>query len=303
MEMWKRPKGRVPVVMDTDAYNEVDDQFAIAYLLHASDKVDLQAIYAAPFFDEKRCFYNFKSESAQEGMERSYQEICTLLRLAGREDMLPNVHPGAQSFMHTNGGPVSSPAVEDLITRAMEHSFEEPLYVVAIGAPTNVASALCIAPQIAQRIIVVWLGGNVLDWPSCREFNLSQDLDASCVLFGDQVRLVQVPCMGMASAFTVTAGELKQYFLGKSPLCDYLAKTVLQDMNDPDGEQLWSRILWDVTACAWLMGEHLALDRVEQKPMPTDTVYLRRQDSTKMRYVYYIHRDALLNDLVTRLTG
>lgn len=302
MDMLKRPVGRVPVVLDTDAYNEVDDQFAIAYLLHSQEKVDLQAIYAAPFYDQERCFYNFKSESAAEGMEKSYDEIRTLLRLAGREKLLDRVYPGAKAFMREQGMPVDSPAVRDLISRAMTHSPEAPLYVVAIGAPTNVASAICLAPEIAERIVVVWLGGNVLDWPSCREFNLSQDLEASKVLFFDGVSLVQVPCMGMASAFAVTAGELKQYFLGKNPLCDYLARTVLNDMGDPQGERLWSRILWDVTACAWLMGEHLALDRMEEKPMPTDTVYLRTPGRPKMRYVYHIHRDALLNDLITKLT-
>lgn len=302
MEFLKRPTGRVPVVLDTDAYNEVDDQFAISYLLRAVDRIDLQAIYAAPFYDKDRCFYNFKSESAAEGMTKSYEEILTLLRLARREDMLDRVYPGAECFMEQQGGPVDSPAARDLIRRAMEHTAEKPLYVVAIGAPTNVASALRLAPEIAGRIVVVWLGGNVLDWPSCREFNLSQDLLASQVLFEMPVALVQVPCMGMASAFAVTPGELNRYFLGKDPLCDYLAKTVLEHMGDPRGEKLWSRILWDVTACAWLMGEHLALDRIEEKPIPTETVYLRPAGRPKMRYVYHIHRDALLADLVAKLT-
>ena len=302
MVKWTRPAGKLPVVLDTDAYNEVDDQFAIAYLLHSPEKIDLQAIYAAPFYDKPRCFYNYKSQSAEEGVEKSYEEIRTLLRLAGREDMLESVYSGAKTFIQDVGGAVDSPAARDLIARAMSHSPENPLYVVGIGAPTNIASAIMLAPEIAKNMVVVWLGGNVLDWPSCREFNLSQDLAASKVLFSDEVNLVQVPCMGMASAFVVTAGELKQYFLGKNPLCDYLARTVLDDMNDPNGERLWSRILWDVTACAWLMGEHLMLDRLEEKPMATDSVYLRESGRAKMRYVYHVHRDALLADMVAKLT-
>ncbi len=54
-----------------------------------------------------------------------------------------------------------------------------PLYVVAIGAPTNVSNALLLAPEILDRVIVIWLGGNALHWPSAREFNLRQDLYAS----------------------------------------------------------------------------------------------------------------------------
>ncbi len=303
MDMLKRPQGIVPVVLDTDAYNEVDDQFAIAYLLRSPERIDLQAIYAAPFYDQKRCFHNFRSESAGEGMKKSYEEIKTLLRLAGREELLPHVYPGSEQFLGESGEAVDSPAARDLIRRAMQYTPQAPLYAVAIGAPTNVASALLLEPGIRERVVVVWLGGNVLDWPSCREFNLSQDLAASRVLFEADVNLIQIPCMGMASAFTVTSGELKQFFVGRNLLCDYLAKTVLEEMGDPEGKRLWSRILWDVTACAWFMGEHLALDRREKKPIPTDTVYLRPEDSPQMGYVYYVNRDGLLRDLAEKLTG
>ncbi len=53
-----------------------------------------------------------------------------------------------------------SAAVEDLIARASADR-PDPLYVVAIAAPTNIASALLAAPEIVERIVVVWLGGNV----------------------------------------------------------------------------------------------------------------------------------------------
>lgn len=43
------PKGKIDVVMDTDAYNEIDDQFALAYLLKSTEKLNTVAIYAAPF--------------------------------------------------------------------------------------------------------------------------------------------------------------------------------------------------------------------------------------------------------------
>ncbi len=45
------PAGVVDVVLDTDAYNEIDDQFAIAYLLNSKEKLNTKAIYAAPFFN------------------------------------------------------------------------------------------------------------------------------------------------------------------------------------------------------------------------------------------------------------
>lgn len=40
----KRPQGRIDVVLDTDTFNEVDDQFALAYLLQSEDRLNLKAI-------------------------------------------------------------------------------------------------------------------------------------------------------------------------------------------------------------------------------------------------------------------
>ena len=70
------PAGRVDVVIDTDACNEVDDQFAIAYLLKSGEKLNTVALYAAP--------YSFPGEcTVKEGMEKSYLEILKLLELTG----------------------------------------------------------------------------------------------------------------------------------------------------------------------------------------------------------------------------
>lgn len=72
----KPPEGKVSMVLDTDTYNEVDDQFALVYAYLSKDKIDLQAVYAAPF-------KNKRSESPGDGMEKSYEEICRLLDLLG----------------------------------------------------------------------------------------------------------------------------------------------------------------------------------------------------------------------------
>ena len=73
---------------------------------------------------------------------------------------------------------------------------DQPLYVVAIGAITNVASALLMKPEIAEKIVLVWLGGHAWTWPDTREFNLIQDVAAARVVFGCGVPLVQLSCMG-----------------------------------------------------------------------------------------------------------
>lgn len=298
------PKGRLDVVLDTDAYNEIDDQYALSYLLRSPERIDLKAIYAAPFYDGKRIFYNYKSDSAAQGMERSYQEILKILPLAGRTELRGSVFRGADRFLPDAGIPVDSPAARDLIFRAKAYSPEKPLYVLAIGAPTNVASALLMAPEIADSIVVVWLGGNSFDWPNCLEFNMSQDVHASRVLFENNVALVQVPCMGVASSFTTTPMELEHFLKGKNALCDYLVELTFASRSEEEAGRCWSRPIWDVTACAWLMGEELVLDRFEHKPCPgLDGMYQFSHCRPLMKYVYYINRDRLLTDLFRKLAG
>ena len=49
--MTECPKGPVDMILDTDAYNEIDDQYAIAYAVCAPEKLRVKAFYAAPFFN------------------------------------------------------------------------------------------------------------------------------------------------------------------------------------------------------------------------------------------------------------
>ena len=45
------PTGMTDVILDTDAFNEIDDQFAIAYMLRSKEKLNVKGICAAPFYN------------------------------------------------------------------------------------------------------------------------------------------------------------------------------------------------------------------------------------------------------------
>lgn len=72
-------------------------------------------------------------------MEQSYEEIRKIYQLLG-ENPDGKVFRGATGYIDEDRNPVQSDAVHDLIERGMNS--EETLYVVSIGACTNVASAL-----------------------------------------------------------------------------------------------------------------------------------------------------------------
>ncbi|MEZ4616555.1 MAG: nucleoside hydrolase [Caldilineaceae bacterium] len=168
LEQLAPPVAKVRMVLDTDTFNEVDDQFAVTHALLSPERMAVEAIYAAPYFKKS-------ISSPGEGMELSYQEILQLLQRLNIADS-GLVHRGSPTFMANTETPVESAAARDLIARAMATSpGDAPLYVVAIGAITNVASAILLEPAIIERIDRCLAGWSRLYWPSAREFNLSGD--------------------------------------------------------------------------------------------------------------------------------
>ena len=286
------PTGCVDCVLDTDTYNEIDDQYALS-LMMKSPRCRVRAIYAAPF-------YNNNSASPEDGMEKSYDEILNLLSLMGREADKENVYRGSRTYLPDERTPVESPAADHLAALAMEYTMERPLYVVAIGAITNVASALLQKPEIAERIALVWLGGHDIHWGDTREFNMVQDIAAARIVFGCGCPLVQLPCMGVVSAFYTTEPELRHWLGGKNALCDYLVRHTVEEAETYAKDRVWSRVIWDVCAAAWLLNENNRfMDAVvDHAPLPTyDGTY--SFDSHRHLYlrVTAIHRDALFGEL------
>ena len=290
------PVGQFDLVLDTDAYNEIDDQFAIAYLLRYAERANTKAIYAAPFF-------NAKSTGPADGMEKSYDEIIKLL---GLMEIEREVFRGSDSYLTDEKTPVISPAAIDLAERVKNYSAEKPLYIVAIGAITNIASAILLNPEVAQRAVLVWLGGHALHYHDTNEFNMKQDIAAARVVYKSGIPYVQLPCCGVVSDFTVSKQELEYWFSGKNALSDYLAKNAIAEAESYASGRNWTRVIWDVTAVAWLFNDNdrFMCSRILDKAYLPE--YSKKYESEPtgypMRYVYYIKRDALMNDLINRVT-
>ena len=298
-EVLLTPERRIDVVLDTDAYNEIDDQFAIAYLLRSEEKLHTEAIYAAPFF-------NSNSESPSDGMEKSYNEIFKVLSLCGRDDLSDKVFRGSTEYLRGEDQPVISDAARDLATRAMKYTANEPLYVVAIGAITNIASALLINPEIKDKIVVVWLGGHSLEYNSVNEFNMVQDIAAARVVMGCGVPFVQLPCLGVVSEFRLSEAECDAWLVGKTPLSDYLAKNTKRAANSYAEGKPWTRVIWDVCAVAWLLndGDRFMRSRIIKTHLPAygkNSGYECESLDIDMCYVYFIRRDELMEDLFNKI--
>lgn len=293
------PKGKIDVVLDTDAYNEIDDQFAIAYLLSMKEKVNIKGFTAAPFF-------NNRSTCALDGMEKSYEELKRLFAFAGRTDLIEKTYRGSDRYLENEQTPVISDAASFLAELSKEYSEEAPLYIVAIGAITNVASAFLMRPEMKDCTVVVWLGGHSHHFHITDEFNMRQDIAAARVIFDCGVPVVQLPCFGTVDHFLTTRPELEYWLKGKNPICDYLVENTIQEAESYAAGKPWSRVIWDVTAVAWLVNDdnRFMSSRIVESPIVGyDMKYSFDPDRHPICYVDIIYRDALFEDMVHGLTS
>jgi inosine-uridine nucleoside N-ribohydrolase len=160
-------KGHIPLIIDTDTNNDIDDQMALAY-----------ALYNPQFFDIKGITVHATDYGGS--IEQHYEEASRILQLSGEAASIPLVK-GVEGRM-TDYEPLPTfdkingiQAVEFIIVQARLQSVEQPLVVAAIGKLTHLALALAKCPDIASLVRVVWLGSN---YPDPGEYNLMADVEA-----------------------------------------------------------------------------------------------------------------------------
>lgn len=287
--------GVADVVLDTDAYNEIDDQYAIAYLLLLKKQFNTIGFTAAPFF-------NSLSDSPEDGMNKSYDEILHLLDLMGREDLKDKVYHGSTRYLPDENTPVESDAARYLVEQARLHTPEFPLYIIAIGAITNVASAILMDREaMVNNTVITWLGGHSFHYSHTAEFNMRQDIPAARVLFGSGIYMTLVPCEGVASELRTTEPELRHWLKGQNALADYLYEHTVEIAQLHKPAAAWSRVLWDVAAIATLRDRgtcKIVKSRLEPTPdLRDDFLYAPSDKGLCHRYVFQVNRDAILTEL------
>ena len=279
-------------VLDTDTYNEIDDQFALAYALLARDAVDLQAVIAAPFSNDRAATPN-------EGMQKSYEEICRILALFGKE---PEgfAWKGSTSYLPARCTPVESEGAGRIIELAhIARTKGCKLYVLAIAAISNVASALLMAPDIAQDIVIVWLGGNDLHYPETSEFNLRQDVWAAQVIFDTNVPLVWLPCRNVVSILGITLDELRPSLAPAGKLGEFLYSRSEELITK---RKITSKVIWDISTVAWFSVPHAFRSEVIPSPvLNDDRSWGMAPDRHGITAVTSLDREVVFADLFKKL--
>lgn len=208
------PEARQRVIVNTDAKNEADDQYAIVHAV-LTPSFELHGIIPA----------HFGTGKSATSMQDSHDETMLLLRLMGLEDEV-RVEAGATHAMPDELTPVDSPGARLIIEEAMKDD-DRPLHIAFYGPVTDIASALLLEPKIENRgIRVIWIGGGT--WPSGgREFNLSNDIHAANVVMKSNLEVWQVP-RSTYRTMGVTYAELIEKVYPQGEIGKYLVEQLLE---------------------------------------------------------------------------
>jgi purine nucleosidase len=164
---------KIPVLFDTDANNEVDDQHALAYLLFSGDHFKVEGVTV-------NATSSPAGYSEESDVSDHYEEAKRVMQLCENLYGKIPLKTGANGSFEEIKNYIDEPdfdgheAVDFIIEKAME-SRNQKLVLLPVGKLTNVALALMKEPAIAEKVRIVWLGSN---YPEPGEHNQDWDIES-----------------------------------------------------------------------------------------------------------------------------
>ena len=274
---------RIPVVLTTDCGVEVDDQWALAHLA-VSPQIELRAVVTthAPGH----------SSRAAEASARGVLDRLNLTRT-------PPVVPGSSRPLASRTVPIGNPGVDLILKETRDGTAERRVKLLAIGAATDVASALLIDPVLADRVEVVAMGFD--SWPEGSDpWNVKNDVKAWQVLLESRVPLVVGDGAAGKRFLAMTREKAHDGFLdpcgraGK-PLADrldsWLSANGALAARETGSKDRWP--IWDEITTAYLLG----LTEQDEHPRPRlrdDLTFDHAKAAEKIRWIRSLRTDAAL---------
>src|SRR5713101_6177432 len=236
---------RIPVVLSTDVGNEIDDQWAITYLL-------LQ-----PRFDVLGVMSAHAPTIAAPAGHTSFRILVDVVENRLRMNIHPPLIEGGSLPMENAKTPRSSPAVNFLIETSRRFSKNNRLTVLMIGAATDVASAILTDPTIVERVRVIQMGFN--DEQGGNEFNLANDVHAVQAILDSNVPLVVGPGKVCRASLSLSLDQARTMLATRGAIGGWLWEEyqawyyrAVKPLRVDDFSKPW--VIWDTITLAYVLG-------------------------------------------------
>ena len=230
----------LPLIIDADTANEVDDLYAIVRAIKAPE-LDLLGITSAQFHTSP-----LASDSTVYESQKINEEIIDLLDI--KDLPLPL---GANAPIESIANPQSSAAADFIIEQARDRTVDDPLHIAILGPCTNIATAVIQAPDIIPLLQVHYIGfwhdttAQVFD---LKEFNSGNDTLAVQVLLDTEGLDFDVMTATTCQHLVLGKEDVDRHLKGRGGISDYLVDrwesyTRWWTKEDPE-KKSW--IMWDL---------------------------------------------------------
>jgi inosine-uridine nucleoside N-ribohydrolase len=234
-----------PVILSTDIGNEIDDQWAVAYMLTNADFDVLGIVSAhAP---------SLPDPSAHTSYLILKDEVEVRLSMPSH----PPLFEGASVALDNASNPLMNSGVKFIIDSSKSFSSDHRLTVLTIGAATDVASAIIADPGIVDRIRVVAMAFTNLEGGN--EYNVANDVVAWQVLLNAHVPIVIGSGDVCRADLALHYDEAKTMIGGRGPIGAWLWDQYnswyyrqVKPLRHEDFTKPW--MIWDIVTLAYLEG-------------------------------------------------
>jgi purine nucleosidase len=237
---------KIPVILSTDVGNEIDDQWAVAYMMVNPQFEVLGIISAhAPTLPPPAAHFTYLVLR---------DEIENRLKMATH----PPLFEGSSLPLQDAKTARPNAGVDFIIQSSKDFSSGNRLTVLTIGAATDVASAILEDPSIAERIRIVAMGFR--SWPNGGdEFNVANDVPAWQAILRSDVP-VAVGCGDVCRAnLSLTLDQARNLISQHGPVGAWLWDEFkawyyrfVKPMRTNDLSKPW--VIWDTVVLAYVEG-------------------------------------------------
>jgi len=282
----KMPKSHI--ILDTDIDNEVDDCFALDYILNSNNRLILDAVTIAPFYHENDI-------SIEEGIENS-ENICKRIFMFNNIDSKNMIYKGSTDYFK-NGYRKETPAIKRMVEVINKNDLT---YILSIGAITNTAVLLYLHPELKNKIKVVWLGGHSIMSLDNSEYNFKQDVEAVKYVYNSNVDLTVIPCQGVASNLTTSIEELSSYLDLNSKTGKYLYKRFYNDGKHGITKR---RVIWDISVIAYMINPYWFDFRIMNIPKINDDLSydFSKETNHQIKFAVGLKQNKIFYDLFEKV--
>lgn len=284
-------RSSIPLIIDADTANEIDDIFAIARAIKAPE-LELLGLTAAQFHTSPLASANTAQES-----QVLNEQIMRLLKAEEIPMLLGSEQPLEQVAAK------SSPASNFIVQQAKKYSPEHPLHLVILGSCTNVASAILQDTSILPNIKVHYLGfwhNPITNSYNKKEFNSRNDTLAVNYLLNKKGLDLSVMTATTSFYLQFSKEEVEEQLQGKGPFAELLLD------RWATYERWWTRA--DSNKAYWTMWDVALIEVLAQPTLSTKTTFQTPKENTQrpikihtaidvgaMKKDYWAHINSLLN--------